>query len=196
MTRYIGTSGEYFVASHLLRLRLNTTPLPVDDGLDLIGHRTMPDGESRTYLFQVKTTQNREARIRFRREQFDRLLDQAVNLVVVLWATADAPRALVVPPRLLRMLTTGGFEDPRAPIPRDESIVRIRVEDHEGRIYVRNRLHDFTGMTNRFDLCEATDVDTTAHPEYAVWPEPPAVVRLDPDPPEPRNVNTLGGEPA
>ena len=152
MTQYIGTSGEYLVASHLLRLRLNTTPLPVDDGLDLIGHKIVHDSESRAYLFQVKTSYRRIASIRIERARFDHLLDHAVNLMIVLWSDPEHPRILVLPPRLLRMMTTGNFQDPRAPIRLRHGTVWIRVEDHEGRIYVRNRAHDFTGMTNRFDL--------------------------------------------
>lgn len=195
MTQYIGTSGEYLVASHLLRRRLNTTPLPVDDGLDLIGHMIVHDAETRVYLFQVKTSYQKVANIRIDRARFDMFLEQAVNLIVVLWSDPEHPRTLVLPPRLLRMMTTGNFQNPLAPIRLLPDIVRIRVEDHKGRIYVRNRAHDFTGMANRFDLCEATDIDTQALPEYAVWGEGKTAVQLDPDPPEGLNVNTLGGEP-
>lgn len=193
-TLYIGSSGAHLAAAHLLRLRLNTTPLPVDDGIDLLGHRVSAAGDTRTYLFQVKTTQSPVCNFRFTSGQFERYLDHAVNLVVVLWERTEVPQALVLPPRLLRMMTTGGFQDPRAPLRRDGPLVYLRVEYRAGRIYVRNRAYDFTGMANRFDLVEATDINTHALPEYAVWCHDKAALRLDPDPPPLHNVNTLGGD--
>lgn len=193
-TQYIGKSGEYFVAGHLLRLTLNITPLPVDEGIDLLGHRLNRQGETRTYLFQVKTTQNDTARINLQRSKFVELLDNAVNLIVVMWSIPEHPVALVIPPRLLKMMTTGGFQDPLAPLRIRGERVQVKVEQHNGRVYVRNRAHDFTGMVNRFDLVEATDIEVTSLPEYARWAEPPAAVQLDPEPLPEHNENTLGGE--
>jgi hypothetical protein len=193
VSRYTGSSGEYFVASHLLRLRLNTAPLPIDDGIDLLGHRHRAHGDSEIYLFQVKTSVRDLSTINFTAAQFDRLLDQAVNLVIVMWRSPDDPVALVLPPRLLRMMTTGGHADPRAPIRRGGPRVHLRVERREGHIYVRNRAHDFTGMANRFDLCESTDVEVAALPEYATFSwQGQTVVQLDPDIPG-GNENSLGG---
>lgn len=191
-TQYIGSSGEFVAAAYLQRLGLNTTPLPIDSGLDLLGHLVLPDGESRSYLFQVKTTARSLTTISFTDRKFADLLTYRVNLVVVLWPSE--PAVAVFPPRLLRMMTSDGFNDPDAPIRRVNGRVNIRVELHEGRLYVRRRCHDFTGLLNRLDLSEPTDVDSEALPEYAVWSEPPQCLALDPDPPPRNNPNTLGEE--
>ena len=65
----------------------------MDDGIDLLGHKLSDTGASRTYLFQVKTTQNRITSVQFGSEKFERLLQDAVNLVVVLWAVPESPKA-------------------------------------------------------------------------------------------------------
>jgi hypothetical protein len=57
-----------FVAAHLLRRGLNSAPLPVDTGVDLLAHRELKldvllhRAEHELYQFQVKTTTTNEYR--------------------------------------------------------------------------------------------------------------------------------------
>jgi hypothetical protein len=194
MTLYIGKAGEFFVAGHLLRLGLNAMPLTVDSGVDLLGHLVTEYGDSRVYQFQVKTTARPIAQFNFEREKFRRLYTQNINLVVVFWSEPSNPLALVLPPRLLRMMTSGGYEAPHAPIRMQRDLISMRVERRDSRVYVRNRYHEFTRMVNRFDLVEASDIDTIHLPEYCCWGEAPSLIEFDGGDPPPRNPNTLGDE--
>ena len=194
MTLYIGRSGEFFVAAHLLRHGLNAMPMSVDSGIDLLGHLINHHGESRIFQFQVKSTNEPTAQIKISRDKFNFFLDNAVNLVIVFWSDPFAPFALVLPPRLMRMMTSGGYRIAEAPIRADQDTVRIVAGVHNGQIYVRNRANDFSLMKNRFDLAEPTDIDTRVLPEYATWGSGKCVVVIDRDGAPAGNPNTLGEE--
>lgn len=118
---YLGRAGESFVASHLLRRGLNPASLPVDAGVDLLAHslfktdRPLLHAEHELFQFQIKTTAN-EYKTTLRVEKVHELWHKAINLVVVFWANEKSPSAVVLPPSLIYMLTSGGFEDPRAPL--------------------------------------------------------------------------------
>lgn len=160
VTTYLGRAGEYFVAAQLLRMGYNTSPLPVDTGIDLLAHWTTKRGDSRVALLQVKSTALSRTTIRLNKVQLDRITDQVVNLVVVFWGDPQRPFALVIPPALFHMLTSGGFESPAAPIRSGPDGVAIvltaRSQEH---VFIRNLQTDLSLMVNRFDRLAASDED-------------------------------------
>jgi hypothetical protein len=184
---YLGRAGELFVAAHLLRRGLNCSPLPVDTGVDLLAHRELNLGiavfqaEHELYQFQVKTTTTSEYRASLQVRKVHDLWHKAINLVVVFWSVETAPTAIILPPSLIRMLTSGGFEDPMAPLLTTGDEVSLRVIESEGRYFIRNRDHDITAMRNRFDRIEPIGVDTCQFPPYAYWSDGEGLVAFDPD---------------
>ena len=170
VTTYLGRAGEYYVAAQLLRMGYNTSPLPVDTGVDLLAHWTADGGDSRVALVQVKTTASRRTTIKLNKTQLDRITRQGVNLVVVFWYDPVRPFALVIPPALFYMLTSGGLKSPAAPIrTRPDGTVlvfRVRSKEH---VFIRNKRTDVGPMVNRFDRLAATDEDPHAIPPYAEW---------------------------
>jgi hypothetical protein len=80
------------------------------------------------------------------------------------------------------MLTSGGFEDPRAPLNMTGNNVSLRVIKSNDRYFIRNDEHEITAMLNRFDRIEAIGTDTTHYPPYAFWADDRHwVVAFDPD---------------
>jgi hypothetical protein len=171
----IGKAGEFFAASHLLRLGFNTVPLPVDTGVDLLAHRyftrfsTDPDAAHLLFQFQVKTTTTDEYRASLPSKRVEEFWERGVNLIVVFWRDPTSPSAIVLPPSLLRMLSSGGFKDPRSPLVVTRGATSLRFIKNGERYYIRNRDHDVTPMLNRFDLVESMHTDNGRCPEYAVW---------------------------
>lgn len=182
---YLGRAGELFVAAHLLRMGLNSAALPVDTGVDLLAHREsqlnfVPQHSMHElYQFQVKTTTTGEYRIALPVRKIHDLWHKAINLVVVFWKEQAAPSAVIFPPSLIRMLTSGGFEDPKAPLLTDRDQVSLRVFESGGRYFIRNLDNEITAMLNRFDRIEPVGVDTTHFPEYACWSTDRGLVKLD-----------------
>ena len=80
---HLGRAGEYYVASHLLRLGYNAVPLPIDSGVDLLAHWTTERGDSRVAQFQVKSTERRRMMFRLTAKQLERWWDEGINLVAV-----------------------------------------------------------------------------------------------------------------
>jgi hypothetical protein len=154
----------------LLRLGYNAMPLPVDTGVDLLAHWTTRSGESRVAQFQVKATERRRLTFRLTEKQLNRWWDELVNLIVVFWYEPTAPFCVVLPPSLCRMLTSGGFNDPRAPIRVVDTLTTIVLgSPGPKRVYIGNRHNDISRMVNRFDRIEATDDDSLHLPPYASW---------------------------
>jgi hypothetical protein len=184
---FLGRAGESFVAGHLLRRGLNPAPLPVDTGVDLLAYREFKtdmlllQAEHEIYQFQIKTTVTNEYRSSLPIKKVHELWHKVINLVVVFWANEKAASAVVLPPSLIRMLTSGGFEDPRAPLVMTGNRVSLRFIESNGRYFIRNSDHEITPMLNRFDRIEATGTDTGMFPPYAYWADPPALVAFDLD---------------
>jgi hypothetical protein len=184
---YLGRAGELFVAAHLLRRSLNSAPLPVDTGVDLLAHREMRLGmvlhqaEHELYQFQVKTTTTSEYRASLPVRKVHHLWHKAINLVVVFWSVDTDPTAIVLPPSLIRMLTSGGFEDPKAPLVTTGDEASLRVIESGGRYYIRNQDNEITAMRNRFDRIEPIGIDTGQPPDYACWSDDEGLVAFDPD---------------
>jgi hypothetical protein len=173
-TAYTGRAGEYFVASHLLRLGYNAMPMPVDSGIDLVAHSMTKHAESVIALFQIKTTKNRRCSFRLTDKAFQRLWRDVINVVVVFWDDPALPIAVVVPPSLLYMYTSGGHKDPRAPLRLRNGEVRFVFRRTGPRqVCIRNREHDISPMVNRFGLIEHIGHDTTTIPPYASWSDSP-----------------------
>jgi hypothetical protein len=170
VTAHLGRAGEYFVAAQLLRMGYNTIPLPVDTGVDLLAHWTTKSGDSRVALLQVKSTASWRTTIRLNKTQLDRITGQGVNLVVVFWGDPQRPFALVLPPALFYMLTSGGFKSPAAPIRnRPDGAVIVFAARSGEHVFIRNSRTDLGPMVNRFDRLAATDEDPHAIPDYAEW---------------------------
>jgi len=170
VTTHLGRAGEYFVAAQLLRMGFNTSPLPVDTGVDLLAHWTAKSGDSRAALVQVKSTVLKRTTIRLTKTQVDRITAQGVNLVLVFWGDPQRPFALVIPPALFYMLTSGGFKSPAAPIrirAHGADIV-VRASSQKD-VFIRNLRTNLGPMVNRFDRLAATDEDPRAIPDYAEW---------------------------
>ena len=184
---YLGRAGELFVAAHLLRRGLNSSPLPVDTGVDLLAHREMRLGmvlhqaEHELYQFQVKTTTTSEYRASLPVRKVHDLWHKGINLIVVFWSVETAPTAIILPPSLIRMLTSGGFEDPKAPLLTSGNEVSLRVIESGGRYFIRNLDNEITAMQNRFDRIEPIGVDTGQFPPYAFWSDGKGLVAFDPD---------------
>ncbi|MCG2720726.1 MAG: hypothetical protein L6290_01760, partial [Thermodesulfovibrionales bacterium] len=168
---YLGTAGEYWVAACLLRLGFNVNVLPVDSGVDLLASRVRPNStELEVFQIQVKTTAQPCGKFPFTPEKLDGFIESGVNVVVVSWPTDSVPQCVVFPPRLLHMMTSGGFRDPCAPFQMTGDRMNLKVEFHsDGNVYVRNRKNPFTPMLGRLDLIESTDEDPNALPSYATW---------------------------
>lgn len=184
---YLGRAGELFVAAHLLRRGLNSAPLPVDTGVDLLAHREMNLGmvlhqaEHELYQFQVKTTTTSEYRASLPERKVHDLWHKAINLVVVFWSVEAAPTAIVLPPSLVRMFTSGGFEDPKAPLVTTGDEVSLRVIESGGRYFIRNQDNEITVMRNRFDRIEPIGIDTGQLPDYAFLSYDKGLVTIDLD---------------
>lgn len=166
---YTGRAGEYLVAAQLLRVGWNASIVPVDTGVDILAHRTGMSGEPELLQCQVKTTQRNTYTVSMPSTKLKQMWRGAVNLVVVFWRVHHAADALVVPPRLIGMLTSGGYRDPKAPFDVRGETVSLKFFQHQGRFFIRNRSNDITPMLNRYDLVEPTDIDTDTLPEYASW---------------------------
>jgi hypothetical protein len=184
---FLGRSGEQFVAAHLLRRGLNAATLTVDTGVDLLAHREMDlkvfmhQAEHELYQFQVKTTATNEYRASLPVKKVHELWHKAINMVVVFWAIETSPAAIVLPPSLIRFLTSGGFEDPKAPLVMTGDDVSLRFIESGGRYFIRNRDNEITAMLNRFDRIEPIGVDTGMGPDYVHWSEGKGLVAFDPD---------------
>lgn len=182
---YLGRAGEQFVASHLLRLGLNASPLPVDTGVDLLAHRELKldmmllQAEHELYQFQVKTTATNEYRASLPVRRVHELWHKAINLVVVFWAKEIAPSAIVLPPSLIRMMTSGGFESPKAPFNMTTDNVTLRIMEREGRYFIRNLHNEVSAMRNRFDRIEPIGIDTCQLPNYALWSDGKGLIEFD-----------------
>jgi hypothetical protein len=181
---YLGRAGESYVAAHLLRRGLNSSPVSVDTGVDLLGYREILKGtallqaEYELYQFQVKTTASTEYRVSMPVRKVHELWHKAINLVVVFWSEEKSPAAVVLPPSLVRMLTSGGFEDPRAPLPTSGDEVSVRVFESQGRYFIRNLENEVTAMKNRFDRVEPIGIDTCQFPPYACWADGPGMIKI------------------
>jgi hypothetical protein len=79
------------------------------------------------------------------------------------------------------MLTSGGFEDPKAPLVTTGEEVSLRVIESGGRYFIRNLDNEITAMRNRFDRIEPVGVDTGQPPDYAHWSDDKGLVAFDPD---------------
>jgi hypothetical protein len=184
---FLGRAGEFYVASRLLRRGLNPAPLPVDTGVDLLAHRELKldlllhQAEHELYQFQVKTTATKEYRASLPVKKVDELWHKVINLVVVFWAKDKDPSAVVLPPSLIRLLTSGGFEDPRAPFVMTGGEVSLKFIESDGRYFIRNRDNEVTAMRNRFDRIEPIGTDTGQFPEYASWSDGKGLVVFDAD---------------
>jgi hypothetical protein len=149
---YVGRAGELFVAAHLLRRGLNSAPLPVDTGVDLLAHGEVNfevpllQAEHELYQFQVKTTTINQYSESMPVRKVHDLWHKAINLVVVFWSKETAPSAVVLPPSLIRMLTSGGFEDSKSPLLATRNEVSLKVIESEGRYFIRNRNNEITAM--------------------------------------------------
>jgi len=172
---FVGRAGEFFVAAHLLRRGLNSATLPVDTGVDLLAHREfrvvdlLLQAEHELYQFQVKTTTTNEYRASMPVRKVLELWHKAINLVIVFWSEETAPSAIVLPPSLIRMLTSGGLKDPRAPLMTTGDEVSLRIIESGGRYSIRNQNNEVTAMRNRFDRIEPINVDTGMLPDYVWW---------------------------
>jgi len=166
---YTGRAGEYLVAAQLLRLGWNASIVPVDTGIDILAHRTSMSGEPELLQCQVKTTQRNTYSVSLPSANLKQMWREAVNLIVLFWKIPNAADDLVIPPRLIGMLTSGGYKCPEAPFDVRGEAVSLKFFHYEGRFFIRNRSNDITPMLNRYDLVEATDIDTDTLPKYASW---------------------------
>lgn len=182
---YLGRAGELFVASYLLRVGLNPATLPVDTGVDLIAHRIfqtdllLHQAEHEIYQFQVKTTARQEYNSSLEVKKFNELWHKNINLIIVFWNNFYHPISVILPPSLIRMLTSGGFEDPNAPFITKRNKVTIRIFERNNRYFIRNQNHEITRMVNRFDRIEPINTDTGMFPTYACWSDGKALVEID-----------------
>lgn len=166
---YTGQAGEHLVSAFLLMEGWNPSIPPVDSGIDVIAHRITDSGDSILALFQVKTTRRNAYNLSLPIEKFNQMLEDAVNLIVVFWASPEHPQTIVFPPRLLHMMTSGGFEDPNAPIRIVGDNYTLKIFRRNDRFFVRNLRNEYTFMLNRYDLIEEYDIDIAHLPEYAEW---------------------------
>ena len=168
-------AGECLVAAHLLRHGFNPSAPLVDIGVDLIAYRVLypkvdiDQVDQIQYNFQVKTTVRNEYKVPMPTNKFKEFWTNAINLMIVFWSEGLEPAVLVLPPRLINMLTSGGFRDPNAPLTTTTDSVSLRFMRKENLYYVRNLHNEITPMINRFDLVESIDIDTNSLPEYACW---------------------------
>jgi hypothetical protein len=80
------------------------------------------------------------------------------------------------------MLTSGGYEDQRAPIRKTEAGATIVVASPGlRRAYIRNRHQDLSAMIDRYDRIEATDEDPYHIRSYANWSyDEKRMIHIDP----------------
>jgi hypothetical protein len=183
---FLGRAGEYFVASELLRRGLNPFLSPVDTGIDLVAHqefippRPLLHAVHNVFLFQVKTTARDEYADSIPTRTVHDWWHKRVNLVIVFWSENTQPTCLILPPSLLHMLTSGGFDDPKAPLKIGTRKVTLRVFRRGTRLYMRNMHNDLTAMQNRFDRIESIDSDSQIMPSYAVWGDGSGLLQIEP----------------
>ena len=79
------------------------------------------------------------------------------------------------------MFTSGGFEDPKAPLVTTGDEVSLRVFESRGRYFIRNLDNEITAMRNRFDRIEPIGSDPGQFPSYASWSDGAGLVAFDPD---------------
>ena len=166
---YTGLAGEHFVIANLLRIGWNANRLSVDTGIDVVGQRMGDIGDPELIQCQVKTTTRSAYQGSFPKAVIERLWQDAINLIVVFWEKDSAPSSIVIPARLVGMLTSGGFKDPSAPLRIRGEKVTLRVFRSGERYFIRNRANEVTELLNRFDLLDTTDLDMNTLPEYAEW---------------------------
>lgn len=182
---YLARAGEAFVAAQLLRRGLNAATAPVDSGVDILAHQEVHQkvpllqAEHLVYQFQVKTTATNEYRASLPVRKVHELWHKIINLIVVFWNERDIPKAVVIPPSLIRMLTTGGFDDPRAPLSLRNGKVSLRVLRRGDEYFIRNRNNSISPMLNRFELVEPIGTDTGMFPPYASWGEGRQTVNIE-----------------
>lgn len=185
---YLSRAGEWFVASQLLRRGLNAGITSVDSGVDILAHQEAHYGEPLlqaehvVFQFQVKTTASNEYRVALPVHRVHELWHKVINLVFVFWPEGCLPACLVIPPSLLCMFTSGGFDDVRAPLRLRDGLVTLRVGCTQGRYFIRNHRNDITPLLNRFDLVEPIGTDTSMLPPYATWAEGKGLVAIDENP--------------
>jgi hypothetical protein len=183
---YLGRAGEFFVASELLRRGLNPFLSPVDTGIDLVAHREflppvpLLHAIHDVFLFQIKTTSVDEYKVSIDTRTIHEWWHKRINLVIVFWSENSQPSCLILPPSLLHMLTSGGFDDPKAPLKIGQRRATLRVLQRGNRFFMRNTKHDLTAMSNRFDRIESIDSDSQVMPSYAVWDDGDGLVRVEP----------------
>jgi hypothetical protein len=184
---FLGCAGEFYVASNLLRIGLNPASLPVDTGVDLLAHREfktdilMQQAEHELFQFQIKTTATDDYRASLPEKKVNELWHKNINLIVVFWKLGTIPSAIVLPPSLIRMLTSGGFRDPCAPLFSKQGKVSLRVYRKGDYYFIRNTNHEITAMLNRFDRIEPIGTDTGMFPSYACWADGNSLISFDRD---------------
>ena len=184
---FIGKAGELLIAGHLLRRNYNTALLTVDTGIDLVAHKEIVlesmhhQAEYETYLFQIKTTAGNEYQASFSTKKFNEIWFRGINLIVVFWSDESLPAIIIIPPNLLRMLTSGGFEAPEAPLLPTKGRVNLRIFRKNRRFFIRNRWNEITSMLNRFDRLQSCTCDTGMFPHYATWGSGKTLIEFDDD---------------
>ena len=182
---YLGRAGEYFIAAELLRRGFNAMVAPVDTGVDVIAHsvfkREVPllSAEHELFLFQVKTTSLDEYVASLSTRTVHEFIHKKMNLIVVFWPEGGVPSSIVLPPSLICMLTSGGFDDLRAPMKIGKKSVTLRVIRRGERYFLRNQANEITLMLNRFDRIESILSDPQMLPPYAVWGDDAGLVRFE-----------------
>ena len=166
---YTGSAGEHFVAANLLRIGWNANLLSVDTGIDVVGQRIGNLGEPEIIQCQVKTMTRGTYQGSFSKDAIERMWKDAINLIVVFWDENSTPSSIVIPARLVGMLTSRGFKDPNAPLRIRGEKVSMRVYKSGDRCFVRNKHNEVSDLLNRFDLLDTTDLDMDTLPEYAEW---------------------------
>ena len=183
---FLGRAGEFFVASELLRRGLNPFLSPVDTGIDLFAHQEfiphapLLHAVHDVFLFQIKTTAVDEYKDSISTRTVHEWWHKRINLVIVFWSENSQPTCLILPPSLLHMLTSGDFDDRKAPLKIGTQKVTLRVFRRGTRLYIRNMHNDLTAMQNRFDRIESVDSDSQMMPLYAVWDDGDGLLQIEP----------------
>ena len=183
---FLGRAGEFFVASELLRRGLNPFLSPVDTGIDLVAHKEfiplvpLLHAVHDVFLFQVKTTAIDEYKDSISTRIVHEWWHKRINLVIVFWKENSQPTCLVLPPSLLHMLTSGGFDAPEAPLKIGTRKVTLRIFRRGNRFYIRNMHNELSAMQNRFDRIESVESDSQMIPPYAVWDDGKGLLRIEP----------------
>jgi hypothetical protein len=183
---FVGRAGEYFVASELLRRGLNPFLSPVDTGIDLVAHQEfiphipLLHAVHDMFLFQVKTTAVDEYKVSISTRTVHEWWHRRINLVIVFWSENSHPTCLILPPSLLHMLTSGGFDAPEAPLKLGTRKVTLRVFRRASRFYMRNMHNELTAMQNRFDRIESVESDSQMLPPNAEWDDGEGLLRIEP----------------